>query len=201
MIETIRSVLAVPQAYQLYWTLIGGAARSRILVQDYIRPTPGDRILEIGCGPGTIVPYLPQSEYVGFDGNSHYVEKASKRFPQAKFVCETVSEYTLPQKSYFDIVLALGIVHHLNDRESVQLFRIAHEALRPGGKLVTLDGVWAGNQSRTERYLLAKDRGRFVRSEAKYVKLASEVFSQIKSNIRPRLLRIPYTHVILECVK
>jgi len=201
MIETIRSVLAVPQAYQLYWTLIGGAARSRILVQDYIRPTPGDRILEIGCGPGTIVPYLPQSEYVGFDANSHYVEKASKRFPQAKFVCETVSEYTLPQKSYFDIVLALGIVHHLNDRESVQLFRIAHEALRPGGKLVTLDGVWAGNQSRTERYLLAKDRGRFVRSEAKYVKLASEVFSQIKSNIRPRLLRIPYTHVILECVK
>ena len=201
MIETIRSVLAVPQAYQLYWTLIGGAARSRILVQDYIRPTPGDRILEIGCGPGTIVPYLPQSEYVGFDANSHYVEKASKRFPQAKFVCETVSEYTLPQKSYFDIVLALGIVHHLNDRESVQLFRIAHEALRPGGKLVTLDGVWAGNQSRTERYLLAKDRGRFVRSEAEYVKLASEVFSQIKSNIRPRLLRIPYTHVILECVK
>ena len=144
---------------------------------------------------------MPQSEYVGFDANSHYVEKASKRFPQAKFVCETVSEYTLPQKSYFDIVLALGIVHHLNDRESVQLFRIAHEALRPGGKLVTLDGVWAGNQSRTERYLLAKDRGRFVRSEAEYVKLASEVFSQIKSNIRPRLLRIPYTHVILECVK
>ncbi|PYX98121.1 MAG: hypothetical protein DMG71_01295 [Acidobacteria bacterium] len=110
-------------------------------------------------------------------------------------------EYTLPQKSYFDTVLALGIVHHLDDRESVQLFRIAHEALRPGGKLVTLDGVWAGEQSRTERYLLAKDRGRFVRSESEYVKLASEVFSQIKSNIRPRLLRIPYTHIILECVK
>jgi len=201
MIETIRSVLALPQAYQLYWTLIGGAARSRILVQDHIRPKLGDRILEIGCGPGTIVPYLPQSEYVGFDANSHYIEKASKRFPQAKFICETVSEYTLPQKSYFDIVLALGIVHHLDDRESVQLFRIAHEALRPGGKLVTLDGVWVEEQSRTERYLLAKDRGRFVRSEPEYVKLASEVFSQIKSNIRPRLLRIPYTHIILECVK
>ena len=201
MIETIRSVLALPQAYQLYWTLIGGSARSRILVQDYIRPRPGDRILEIGCGPGTIVPYLPPSEYVGFDANSHYIEKASKRFPKAKFICETVSQYTLPQKSYFDTVLALGIVHHLDDRESVQLFRIAHEALRPGGKLVTLDGVWAGEQSRTERYLLAKDRGRFVRSESEYVKLASEVFSQIKSNIRPRLLRIPYTHIILECVK
>ena len=201
MIETIRSVLALPQAYQLYWTLIGGAARSRILVQEYIRPKPGDRILEIGCGPGTIVPYLPQAEYVGFDANCNYVEKARKRFPHAKFICERVSEYTLPQKSYFNVVLALGIVHHLDDRESVQLFRIAHEALRPGGRLVTLDGVWAGKQSRTERYLLAKDRGRFVRSEPEYVKLASEVFSQIKSNIRPRLLRIPYTHIILECVK
>ena len=201
MIETIRSVLAVPQAYQLYWTLIGGAERSRILVRDHIRPRSGDRILEIGCGPGTIVPYLPDSEYVGFDANCDYIAKASRRFPHAKFICEKVSQYTLPQKSYFDIVLALGIVHHLNDQESLQLFRIAHDALRPGGKMITLDGVWTTGQSRTERYLLAKDRGQFIRNEEGYVNLANQVFSHTKSNLRPHLLRIPYTHIILECTR
>ena len=52
MIRTIRSVLAVPQAYQLFWNVIGGPARSRTLVGEYIRPRAADRILEIGCGDG-----------------------------------------------------------------------------------------------------------------------------------------------------
>ena len=198
---TLRSVLELPWAYQLYWTLIGGVARSRILVAEYIRPKPGDRILEIGCGPGTIVPYLPPSEYVGFDASSHNINRARKQFPQAKFICERVSTYTLPQRAYFDLVLALGIVHHLDDAEAEQLFRIAFEALKPGGKLVTLDGVWIDGQSAAERYLLAHDRGRFVRTAAAYTQLAAKVFGQVKASVRPGLLRIPYTHIILECVR
>ena len=110
MFETIRSVLALPQAYQLFFNVIGAPERSRILVREYIRPKPGDRILEIGCGPGTIVPYLPATEYVGFDASPEYIALAQKRFPRAKFVCERVSQYTLPHREYFDIVLALGIV-------------------------------------------------------------------------------------------
>ena len=101
---------------------------------------PGDRILEIGCGPGTIVPYLPKTEYVGFDVSQEYVDQARGRFPDSKFVCDRVSEFTLPNREYFDIVLALAILHHLDDTEALQLFRIAHGALRAGGKLVTLDG-------------------------------------------------------------
>jgi SAM-dependent methyltransferase len=201
MIRTIRSILGVPQAYQLYWTLIGGPARSRILVEQYIQPRPGDRILEIGCGPGTIVPYLPQSEYVGFDANRYYIERARRRFPQAKFVCERVSAYSLPEETQFDLVLALGIVHHLDDEEALQLFQIAREALRPGGKLVTLDGVWTKGQSAVTRYLLSRDRGQFVRSEEGYTQIAGRVFDKVRSSIRHDLLRIPYTHIILECAR
>ena len=201
MIKTIRSVLRVPEVYQLFWNVIGGPRRSRILVEEYIRPRKGDRILEIGCGPGTIVPYLAESEYVGFDASTEYVEQARKKFPHAKFMCARVSQYTLSQPSYFDIVLALAIVHHLDDPEALRLFQIAHEALKPGGKLVTLDGVWTNGQSIAAHYLLARDRGQFVRSEEGYVQIASRVFSNVKPSIRHDLLRIPYSHIILECLR
>ena len=201
MIRTIRSLLAFPQAYQLFWTVIGGPQRSEILVDEYIRPRAGDRILEIGCGPGTIVPYLPRCEYVGFDMSAEYVAKAQKKFPNARFVCERVSEYTLKERAYFDSVLALGIVHHLDDSEAVQLFQIAHDALKPGGKLVTLDGVWSKGQSAGARALLARDRGQFIRDEESYVRLGSKVFANVRVSIRHDLLRIPYTHIIMECIR
>ena len=144
------------------FNLIGAPQRSRILVREYIQPKAGDRILEIGCGPGTIVPFLPECDYLGFDSSASYIEQARKRYPRAKFICERVSQYTLPGRECFDIVLALAILHHLDDDEALRLIDISRQALKPGGRLITLDGVWTNDQSRSAHYLLARDRGQFV---------------------------------------
>jgi SAM-dependent methyltransferase len=126
---------------------------------------------------------------------------ARRRFPHATFICDRISEYTLPQRSYFDVVLALGVIHHLDDVEALQLFDIAYQALKPGGKLVTCDGVHAKGQSSSARYLIRRDRGNYVRDEEGYLRIASRVFRNIKSTIRSDLLRIPYTHLIMECIR
>jgi len=201
MLQCLRSVLAIPQAYQLWWNAVGGPAWAKVLVNEYIRPSAGIRILEIGCGPGTIVRYLPESDYLGFDLSSRYIELAKKRYPQAQFICERVSQFSLAERRNFDVVLALGIVHHLDDAEARRLFQIAYDALRPGGKLVTVDGVFTDNQSSAARWLLVKDRGAHVRSDRQYVDIASQVFRDVKASIRHDLLRIPYSHLILECVR
>ena len=201
MTRYLRRVLAIPAAYQLWWNLVGGPALAKVLVNDYVRPRARARILEIGCGPGTIVSYLPPSDYLGFDLSPKYIELAKRRFPKAHFVCERVSQFSLAKEQSFDLVLALGIVHHLADAEARQLFQIAHDALKPGGKLVTIDGVWSDDQSPATRWLLARDRGDYVRSEREYVGIASQVFSNIRPSVRHDLLRIPYTHLILECIR
>lgn len=200
-IPKLCSALNVPLLYRIFWNLIGGPAYIKAYVDQYVKPQADCRILDIGCGPGNTVPYFPAAEYVGFDPDPNYIETARRRFPQATFVCDRVSAYSLGQRSHFDFALALGVVHHLNDAEAVQLFQTAYQALKPGAKLVTLDGVLVPGQSAAARYLVLRDRGHFVRTEEGYRRLASQVFSQVKANVRHDLLRIPYTHLILECVR
>ena|SRR5271165_6738056 len=201
MIERIRTLLSYSWVYQSFWHAVGGAERNRMLLRDYIRPVTGDRVLDLGCGPGTMVPYLPGTEYVGLDASAEYIARAKRRFPQARFVHQRVGEFELVDRDFFDIVLALGVLHHLDDDEALTLFRIAHHAMKPGARLVTIDGVWTDDQSRMVKYLLARDRGRFVRSQAAYRELAAKVFSNIESSVRHDLLRIPYTVLILKCVR
>lgn len=201
MIEALRSVLSYSWAYQSFWQAVGGDERNRILLRDYIRPADGDRVLDIGCGPGTMVPYLPSAEYVGLDVSPEYIDRARRRFPKARFVCQAVGQHNLVEPDSFDIVLALGVLHHLDDDEAVALFQLARDAMKPGGRLVTIDGVWTDDQSKMVKYLLSRDRGRFVRSQDGYRELAAKVFSEIESVIRHDMLRIPYTVVILKCFR
>ena len=199
MIETFRPILNLPWAYQMWGSVVGSDVYRKTLAKEHIRARPSDRILDVGCGPGSMVPYLPRSEYVGFDANPDYIQQAQRRFPEAHFTCDRVNEYNLPQSEYFDIVIALGILHHLEDKEAVQLFRMARRTLKPQGRLITLDGVWVAGQSRFAKFLLSRDRGRFVRRAEQYVALASTSFSTVNSTVRHDMLRIPYSHLVLEC--
>jgi hypothetical protein len=67
--------------------------------------------------------------------------------------------------------------------------------------MITNDGCYMPKQSAAKRYLLSRDRGEFVRTQAEYEALAHSWFQNVQSNIREDVLRIPYTHLIMECTK
>ncbi|MGC2108420.1 MAG: class I SAM-dependent methyltransferase [Candidatus Korobacteraceae bacterium] len=202
MLELIRPILDWPFFYESYHKLIGANYRSRVLVEEYIRPQAGERILDIGCGPGNMLPFLPECRYMGFDSNPSYIASARQRYgKRGEFVCERVSDHTVRQFGEFDIVLALGLVHHLDDAEATDLFRLGYTALRAGGRLITNDGCYVPHQSAAKRYLLSRDRGQFVRTREQYEGLAHRLFGEVQGDLREDVLRIPYTHLIMVCTR
>ena len=200
----MKALLEKPALYELFSRAVGARSSRETFVRTYVRPRPGDQVLDVGCGPADILEQLPALAYFGFDISPSYIESATRRFgDRGRFFCERVSEARafLDREGQFDIVLAIGILHHLDRDEALDLFRIAKRALKPGGRLVTLDPCYAPGQSAIARYLASRDRGQFVRDEQGYRELAQAEFPAVTSSVRHDLLRMPYTHIILECAK
>jgi len=198
----IKDVLAAPWVYDIAQYVIRGAAYAPEFVSRYIKAKPGDRVLDIGCGTGVMLHYLPEVEYVGFDMSKTYIDACKKRFGnrgtfhQCEVKPDTVADY-----GQFDIVLAVGVVHHLDDVEAKNIFTIASKALPSGGRLITLDGCYTTPQSALVRRLLDNDRGEFVRTEPAYRTIAEGIFPKVTTSIRHDMFRIPYTVIIMECMK
>lgn len=199
IVDRVSSVLSLPSAYRTFRRLVGGDLDR--YVAEYVKPQPGAKILDIGCGPGDMLSALPGTDYVGLDISPEYIEAAKRRFGAAgRFLCADVGLATIEQeRGQFDLVLATGVLHHLDDERAGSLFDLARVALRPGGRLITYDGCYVPEQSRLARWVLSKDRGKFVRTRDEYVRLASSFFSQIEPHVRHDVLRIPYTHLIMYC--
>jgi len=197
-----RRILALPGAYRFVAALLR-PRQAPIFAHEYVRARPGDRILDVGCGPGTLLAELPAGiYYVGFDKSEPYVRAARARFgDRGSFFCRTVDRSVVDElgAGSFDLVIAHGVLHHLDDAEADEFFVLARRALTPGGRLITADGCYVAGQSRMARYLLARDRGAHVRTEEAYRVLAARRFGSVTSDIRHDTSRVPYTIVYLVC--
>ena len=198
-----RRVLSSPKVYSFFRTLVTGHDNRKIFVGEYLKPKENDRILDIGCGPADILADLPESvDYVGLDMTSAYILSAKERWGErAQFICKRVDEAligALGPKS-FDIVVAHGLLHHLSDEQALHFFKLAKDAMKPGARLVMLDGCYVDGQSWMTRYLLSKDRGHYVREREAYMDLARQVFDKVEGDIRHDMYRIPYTVLIMQC--
>ncbi len=200
----LKRVLSIPRAYQMLGRLL--LRRQTVLrhVTDFIRPFPGCRILDIGCGPADILDSLPTTigEYVGFDMNFRYIEAARRRWgARGRFIQQEVREATVVERDYYDRVLATSILHHLDDQESSHLFRLAREVLRPGGTLITYDNVLLERQHWFARFLIQQDRGRRVRTVEGYRQLARSCFQDVEGAVLHDTLRVPYSIWVMICRK
>lgn len=196
----IHSLLSLPSVYAGFQNLIGATNLWREFVRQ-LNVQPGQRLLDIGCGPGNILEFLPNDvDYVGIDLNPMYIAQARENYgQQGRFVCrEFNSDFSLDEGK-FDRVMAIGLLHHLDDQAAGHLFKAARSVLNPGGRLLTIDPCFTEQQSSFARFLVKQDRGQAVRTAEAYEALARPHFEQVQLHIRNNLIRIPYTHIMIEC--
>jgi SAM-dependent methyltransferase len=194
----LRGVLSHPGVYEVWSRLVGGKRGRATLVREHVRPWQGARILDVGCGPGELVPHLGDVHYVGVDLSAAYVERARKLYgDRAEFRVGDATKLD-PDLRGFDLVLAFGLVHHLDDEAAAMFYAGVAAALTAEGRAVAVDPALVAGQPSLARVLTSADRGHHVRSPEGYSRLAEAAFVNVRVVVRSDLLRIPYTHCVVE---
>jgi ubiquinone/menaquinone biosynthesis C-methylase UbiE len=109
---------------------------------------PHDRILDIGCGTGTLVLMLkrkfPAVQVAGLDPDPKALRRARRKVARAAISAEFDQGFAdnLPyEDESFDRVLSSFMFHHLTDQEREKMLREALRVLKPGGSLHLLDFI------------------------------------------------------------
>ena len=109
-------------------------------------PSPGEHVLDVGCGTGTLAIAMKSrvgsGEVRGIDASSEMIEvareKATKAGAQVDF--QVVPMEGLPfADASFDLVTSSLMLHHLPDDVKRQGLAQARRVLKPGGRFLALD--------------------------------------------------------------
>ncbi|WBB75731.1 methyltransferase domain-containing protein [Micromonospora sp. WMMD1128] len=140
-----------------YWTgpdddssfEVAGQRLTDLLI-DKLAPGAGDRVLDVGCGPGKPGVHLVRrtgADLVGISVSTRDVELANERAhaegvaDRAVFQVADATALPFPPDS-FDAVLMLESIVHIPDR--TRALTQAARVLRPGGRLALTDFVLRG---------------------------------------------------------
>jgi len=193
VVRAVQRLGSFPTIYSALRTTMGGDRYWRHLVEDVAAVRPGMRILDVGCGPAGVTDHLPDVVYVGVDHNARYIRQARLRCDPAYTFVHAEATEVGALDGQFDVVWAMGVLHHLSDRDARAMIEGARQRLAPGGMLLTADVVAVPEASRSARWMLERDRGDHVRPPAGYAALLGTAFEDVRLTVEHDLLRVPFT--------
>jgi len=174
-------VLAHPFVYNRVrpW-VVGGIDMSPVYAS--LEAGPDDVIVDVGCGTGDALHYLPSFRaYHGFDVDPVAIEVARKEAagrPNITYEARALGEEDLAaiQPSLF--ILA-GLLHHMDDAQATELLGMlaGTGSIR---RIVTQDVVYLPHE-KLSNFLAWLDRGKFVRREEGYRELAARAGLELES--------------------
>jgi len=118
-----------------------GAHRYNRWIYDRVRGGLGQRVLEIGCGTGTITSFMVDRQLVvGIDVVDDYIRSTSHRFddrPNIVVRRHDLTESIDPLRGYrFDSALSVNVFEHIANDE--RAMKAVYALLEPGGTFTLL---------------------------------------------------------------
>lgn len=101
---------------------------------ELLDPKPGERVLDLGCGPGNLTEKISQrgADVVGIDSSPEMIGQARQNYPSLNFVLGDAAQMQFQEE--FDAVFSNAALHWMLDADAVA-DGIAR-ALKKGGRLV-----------------------------------------------------------------
>jgi arsenite methyltransferase len=144
------------------------ARRRRKLVHEALAAAPGERVLDVGCGPGFFAGELldrvgPDGAVIGIDSSAAMLGVAAHRLGSRDNVVLREGDATaLPvDDASVDAALSVQVLEYVPDVSAA--VREMYRALRPGGRVVIWDVDWmtvswySEDRTRMQRVLNAWD--------------------------------------------
>jgi ubiquinone/menaquinone biosynthesis C-methylase UbiE len=191
--------------YNAFQAIVGANYTDRWLLKNFWKISDGEKIVDMGCGTGKVFSIIDKRiDYIGFDYNYNYINIANYKYGDKATFFVGTSELFLqtPRKELLnaDKVLITGLLHHLNDDEVFSVLKLSKTILKTGGKILCIEPVFLMHQSKLARFVMSLDRGKNVRNENEWTHLFLQYFSDFESNIVTNLLRLPYTHILINAI-
>lgn len=186
-----RRFLSFPAGYEMAQRFMGVPALRHVFVDEYVRPFPGAKVLDLGCGPADIIDAFPEVDYLGVDISPAYIESARRHHGhRGRFEAMSADQLEAEGES-FDIIFSFGMLHHIDDETAKRVFRLARTLLKPGGRYVCYDPAFEKGQHPIARLVGILDRGNHVRYSEQYAALARTAFATVQSEVRHGLVWFP----------
>lgn len=123
-----------------------GGDRARMTLVDHAHLQPGHRVLDIGCGTGTLLALLkrlhPDVDVTGIDPDPKALARARRKADRAAASIRLDQGFAdaLPYAdATFDRVFSSFMLHHLEDQEQAATLREVRRVLAPAGSFHVLD--------------------------------------------------------------
>ena len=173
--RTSGIVLHSPVFYDLtVWLAMLGKERGfRERLLQLARINAGERILDVGCGTGTLAIAAKQrvgqgGAVYGIDASPEMVARAEKkaRKANAEVLFHNGLAEALPfQSSFFDAALSTVMLHHLPAKTRRQCAAEVQRVLKPRGRVLVVDFEGFSDQKRTLLSHFHRPHGHVRRSD------------------------------------
>lgn len=190
--------------YEIFQFAVGRRGTQEIIRNEILKPDQIVNVLDFGCGIGYHSELFKSAHYMGIEPLDACITVANRKYASSRVEFELgdqLSLKALPESS-FDLVIAIGVLHHIDDKIFREFVQEAFRILKPGARLTTFDPVFHSKQSKISEWVVKQDRGGWVRTEGGYLEIIAKTFPEdIETKIYSNLLRIPYDHIAISAFK